>query len=120
MSIKELGNFQYNQEHGGGIPADVTRLTGSTVRLRGYMIPVDQAENITQFALVPSLFSCCIGQPPQIQHTVVVNCPAGKAVTYFPDEILVQGALKVQEKKDEGYIVSIFEVQADSVKAAPK
>jgi len=120
MAIKELGNFEYNQETGGNIPADVKGLSGSTIRLRGYMIPMDQAENITQFALVPSLFACCFGQPPQIQHTIVVNCPKGKAVTYFPDEILVEGRLTVQEKKDDGYVVSLFEVEAGSVKAAPK
>ena len=82
------------------------------------MIPMDQAENITQFALVPSLFACCFGQPPQIQHTIVVNCPKGKAVNYFPDEILVEGTLVVEEKKDEGYIVSIFELNVNSVKPA--
>lgn len=120
MSIKDLGNFNYNQETGGNIPDDVKNLSGATLRLRGYMIPMDQAENITQFALVPSLFSCCFGQPPQLQHTIVVNCPKGKAVSYFPDEILVEGKLNVQEKKDDGFVVSLFEVQANSVKAAPK
>jgi hypothetical protein len=120
IAIKELGNFEYNQETGGNIPADVKALSGSTLRLRGYMIPMDQAENITQFALVPSLFSCCLGQPPQIQHTIVINCPKGKAVTYFPDEILVEGKLTVQEKKDDGYVVSIFGMDVSSVKAAPK
>jgi hypothetical protein len=118
MSIKELGNFQYDDEKGGNIPADVKQLTGSEIRLHGYMIPMDQAENITQFALVPSLFSCCFGQPPQIQHTIVVNCPKGKALAYCPDEIVVQGALTVQEKRDDGYVISIFEVKADSVKVA--
>ena len=84
------------------------------------MIPLDQAEAITEFALVPSLFACCFGQPPQIQHTLVVHCPKGKAVTYFPDEISVEGIIKVEEKKDDGYIVSIFEIDAQSVKPAPK
>jgi hypothetical protein len=118
MTIKELGNFQYDDEKGGNIPADVKGLNGSTIRLRGYMIPMDQAENITQFALVPSLFSCCFGQPPQIQHTIVVNCPKGKSLAYCPDEIVVQGNLTVQEKRDDGYVISIFEVRADSVKVA--
>ncbi len=94
-------------------------LTGHTVRLRGYMIPMDQAENITQFALVPSLFACCFGQPPQVQHTVVAHCPDGKAVS-FADEITVEGKLKVDEKKDDGFIVSIFEMDIASVKPAPK
>jgi hypothetical protein len=120
MSIKELGNFEYDQEKGGSVPDDVKRLSGSMIRLRGFMIPMDQAENITQFALVPSLFACCFGQPPQVQHTVVVNCPKGKAVSYCPDEIVVEGKLNVQEKKDDGYVVSIFEVTVTSVKPAPR
>jgi hypothetical protein len=120
LGIKELGNFDYDQDKGGNIPPDVKQLSGSTVRLRGYMIPMDQADNITKFALVPDLFACCFGQPPQIQHMVVANCPTGKAVSYSPDEILVEGKLNVDEKKDDGYIISIFEVSVASVKAAPR
>jgi hypothetical protein len=119
-TIKELGNFEYDAAKGGNIPDDVKRLSGHPIRLQGYMIPLDQAENITQFALVPSLFACCFGQPPQIQHTIVVTCPKGKAVSYYPDEILVEGNLKVEEKKDDGYVVSLFEVDVTSVKPAPK
>ena len=84
------------------------------------MIPMDQAESITEFALVPSLFSCCYGQPPQIQHTIVVHVPKGKAVSYYPDQISVEGTLTVDEKKEDGFIVSIFEVNTTSVKPAPQ
>jgi len=118
LTIKELGNFEYDDEKGGKIPADVRQLSGSEIKLRGFMIPMDQAENITQFAIVPSLFACCFGQPPQIQHTIVVTCPKGKSLAYVPDEITVQGKLTVQEKKDDGYVISIFEMGADSVKVA--
>jgi len=121
MSIKELGNFEFDAENGTTpIPPDVQYLSGSIIRLRGFMIPMDQAESISQFALVPSLFACCYGQPPQIQHTIVVSCPKGKAVSYYPDEIVVQGKLTVEEKKDDGFIVSLFEVEANSVKPAAK
>jgi hypothetical protein len=116
MQIKDLGNFEYDADKGGNIPADVQKLSGSTIRLNGYMIPIDQAENITSFALVPSLFACCFGQPPQVQHTVICKAPAGKAVSYYPDELVVEGKLKVEEKKDEGFIVSLFEVEVASVK----
>ena len=120
LGIKELGNFDYDQEKGGNIPADVKQFAGANVRLRGYMIPMDQADNITKFALVPDLFACCFGQPPQVQHMVVANCPPGKAVSYSPDEILVEGKLNVEEKKDDGYIISLFEISVTSVKAAPR
>src|SRR5437762_6919468 len=39
LAIKELGNFEFDAEHGGNIPADVKRMTGATIRLHGYMIP---------------------------------------------------------------------------------
>lgn len=118
LPIKQLGNFEYDPEKGGNIPQDVKALDGCHFRTHGYMIPLDQAESITEFALVPSLFACCFGQPPQIQHTIVVHCPKGKAVSYFGDELIVEGTLHVQEIKDGGFIVSIFQIDASSVKAA--
>lgn len=120
LMIKDLGNFDYDASKGGNIPKDVLALHGTKIRLRGYMIPMDQAANITQFALVPDLFACCFGQPPQLQHTIVANCPKGKAVSYYPEEITVEGTLSVREKKDEGFIVSIFELDVSSVKPSPK
>ncbi len=120
LAIKELGNFEYDADKGGNIPEDVKKLTGSRIRVQGFMIPLDQADNISHFALVPSLFACCFGQPPQIQHQIVVHTPKGKAVSYFPDEIVCEGALKVEEKKDDGYIVSVFEMEVSSVKPAAK
>jgi hypothetical protein len=84
------------------------------------MMPLDQADKITKFALVPSLFSCCFGQPPQVQHTVVVTCPKGSAVSYTPDQVLVEGTLIVEEKKDDGYVISLFQIEPTSVAAKPK
>lgn len=118
LSIKELGNFEYDQNQGGGVPDDVKSLSGSQIRLKGFMIPMDQAESITTFALVPDLFACCFGQPPQIQHTLVAHTPKGKAVSYYPDEIVVEGTLRVEEKKEDGFIISLFEVDVESVRPA--
>jgi hypothetical protein len=115
-NIRELGNFEYDPEVGGSIPADVKAMSEQIIRVRGFMIPMDQAENITTFALVPDLFACCFGQPPQIQHTIVVRTPKGKAVGYYPDEIVVEGTLKVEEKKEDGFVISVFELTARSVK----
>jgi len=120
VKMQELGNFEYNSDKGGNIPEDVKKLTGVKVRVRGFMIPLDQADNISHFSLVPSLFACCFGQPPQIQHQIVVHTPKGKAVSYFPDEIICEGTLKVDEKKEDGYIVSVFEMDVSSVKPATK
>jgi len=120
LSIKSLGNFDYDNVDGGNIPEDVLALTGTQIRLKGFMIPMDQADSITSFALVPDLFACCFGQPPQIQHIVVARTPPGKTVAYYPDEIVVEGKLLVEEKKEDGFIVSIFEMEVGSVRPAAK
>ena len=120
VSIKDLGNFEYDADKGGNIPEDIKKLNGAKIRVKGFMIPLDQADNISHFSLVPSLFACCFGQPPQIQHQIVVHTPKGKAVGYYPDEIVCEGTLKVEEKKDDGYIVSVFEMDVSSVKPAAK
>jgi hypothetical protein len=120
IPIKLLGNFKYDPEHGGNIPADVRRLSGLTVRLTGFMIPMDQSDQVTRFTLVPGLFTCCYGQPPEIQHTVAVRCAPGKPVQYMSRPITVQGKLSVGETKEDGYLVSLFQMTCDSVQPAPE
>lgn len=119
-NIKELGNFDYDPDQGGNVPADVKALSGTKIRVKGYMIPMDQASNVTSFALVPDLFACCFGQPPQVQHMIVATCPLGKAVSYYPDELVVEGTFKVDEKKEDGFIISLFEMEVASVKPTAK
>ena len=120
INVKELGNFEYDADKGGNIPADVKALGGMKIRVKGFMIPMDQASSVTSFALVPDLFACCFGQPPQVQHMIVATTPPGKSVTYYPDELVVEGTLAVQEKKEDGFIISLFEMQVSSVKPTAK
>ncbi len=121
LPLQKLGNFTYDANVGGNIPADVKALSGGVFKLKGFMLPIDEAgDRISRFVLVPDLFACCFGQPPQIQHTVTVICPPGKAVAYYPDEIFVTGKLTVEEKSEDGFITSIFTVDVTSVKPAPQ
>ena len=55
MTCKELGNFEFDHEQGGTIPADVRQLNGVIVRLHGYMWPMEQENPLHQFALTPKL-----------------------------------------------------------------
>jgi hypothetical protein len=115
LDIKALGNFDYDPVRGGGVPDDVKQLTGLHVRMVGFMVALTQVNKITEFALVPSLTSCCYGAPPQVQHTIMVSCGAHPA-TYSADPVVVEGVLKVDEKREEGYTISLFEITDGSVK----
>ena len=106
--------------NGANIPADVIRLNGLTVRLTGYMIPMDQSSQITRFVLVPGLWTCCYGQPPEVQHTITVECAAGESVSYFSKPVVVEGKLSVGETKEDGYVVSLFRISCNSLQPAPR
>jgi len=119
ISIKELGNFDFDDDKGSPIPDDVKALSGVTIKLHGVMVPMDQAEHITKFALAPlDLFTT--NKSPPLQQTIVVTCPFDKPVNYEAGEIVVQGKLKVGIVKDDGFIVQIFEIDDASVKPASK
>ncbi|HVX86095.1 MAG TPA: DUF3299 domain-containing protein [Phycisphaerae bacterium] len=115
-SIKGLANFEYDPVQGGDIPADVQQLNGAKIRVRGFMIPMTEAEQIKEFALVPSLVSCCFGQPPGVQHVFTCHLPKGRAVDYCVDEIEVEGTLRIHMERADGYTSSIFDVDVESVK----
>ena len=62
LDIKELGNFEYDPDRGGGLPADVVALTGLHVRMTGYMIPLTQANDAIYGICgtrCRACFSCC-------------------------------------------------------------
>lgn len=121
ISLEELGNFDYDSEKGGGMPADVKALNGAKVRIHGYMVPMDSAENIRKLDLVPYVWSSSSGPPaPPMQNTIIVDCPQDKPVDYCPDEIIVEGTLNVEEKKEDGFIVSVFQIAGASVRPVPK
>jgi len=120
MKIKELGNFEFNPDKDTQVPADVAALNGKTIRLTGYMIPLTQAEEVTDFALVPSLVSCCFGQPPGVQHTITGRTAKGKAIPYVIDELIVEGTLTVKVQREDDYTFSVFELDVKSVKILPQ
>ena len=115
MTIRRLGNFNYEQLQ--GIPDDVRRLDGMSIRLRGYVIPTVQAVRASQFALVPSRTSCCYGQPPGIEHIVMVSCASGQQVENdLATEVIVKGTLRVGEIMQGGMVVGLYRVTDASVR----
>jgi hypothetical protein len=103
---------------GGNVPEDVARLDGMTVRLTGFMVPSDEARDVTRFEMVPCLSTCCFGRPPGVQQTVLVTCDPGRPAAYYSGAVVVQGRLLVREIRDGGDVVSLFQVYGPTVAAA--
>ncbi|HVT79795.1 MAG TPA: DUF3299 domain-containing protein [Phycisphaerae bacterium] len=116
MSIKELGNFDFDPVFDTDIPADVKLMEGAHVKLSGYMVPLTQAVKVDKFALVPSLSGCCFGAPPGVQHVITCTTPNNKAMDYVLDELEIEGVVHVRVQREDNYTNSIFEMDVTSAR----
>jgi hypothetical protein len=122
VSIKDLGNFDFDPDSKNAkIPDDVKAISGATVKLQGLMLPIDQSDELEKFALVtqmPPNGPYTGPFEPSIQHTIVITCAKSMHVKFLDGKIVVQGKLSVDVVKEDGFVVQIFTVAADSVKSA--
>lgn len=98
-----------------GMPEPIEQLDGSQVLMTGFMLPIDEVENIREFLLVQSLWSCCYGQPPDINGIVRVVMKGDARIDYQFDPIKVVGKFEVSATTEDGYCVDIYQLYADSV-----
>jgi hypothetical protein len=97
------------------IPANVKELDGKLIEISGFMMPINETQNITKFILVNSLWGCCFGQAPAVNHVIIVTMDPGKAVDFYPDAVKVTGKFYVGETREEGYLVSVFRMNGSKV-----
>ncbi|MFO1032428.1 MAG: DUF3299 domain-containing protein [Planctomycetota bacterium] len=109
VPFASLSNWDYTDGL-AGMPESVRSLADTDVTLVGFMLPIDEVENITQFLLVASLWSCCYGTPPDLNQIVRCVMPAGETVDYTFEPLLLSGTLTVAPTIEDGYVVDIFQL----------
>jgi len=102
------------------IPNFIRAFDGKSVEMTGYMMALNTVDNIRSFILMPSLFGCCYGQPPAVNHIVLVSMADGKTAKYFEDPIRVSGQFHCGEEKLDGELLSLYRIDADEVVTAAK
>ena len=109
-----LGGFYYVE--GKALPENVRALQGKKVGVTGYMMAMGEFEDIHVFALVESQWSCCFGTPPDVHQVVEVTLDDHEAgVELVPIPVLVLGVLDVGEVREDGWVVSVYRLKADTV-----
>ncbi len=116
LPFDELTSWPY-EDGLKGMPQRIKDLSGKKVLMTGFMLPIDEVQNIKEFLLVQSLWSCCYGQPPDIHGIVRVVMPKGKRTDYFFDPLKIIGTFKVEATILDGYCVDIYQLHVDSLEA---
>jgi hypothetical protein len=116
LSFDTLGNWTFI-EGKTPIPDEVKKFDSQDVELSGFMMPLTQTDKITEFLMIQALWQCCYGRPPAVNHVVMVKMKAGQSVPYYPEPIRVRGKFHVGETKDDGYLVSLYRLEAEEIQA---
>ena len=108
LTLLDLMSIDYRP--GKRLPAWVRALDGRRVRIDGYMA-LGTPEGIDKFELVWD--SCGCGQS-NVNHFIEVTL-TDETTTFDPDIIYVEGELSVGEIREDGFVVSLFRLKAQTV-----
>ena len=95
-----------------GMPEEIKKLDGQTVVMVGFLMATFEYENIREFHLVASHWSCCYGMPPGLEGVVYVKLQDGaNGLRQTLQPVKVVGTLKVEEIKESGVLLAIYSLR---------
>lgn len=90
-------------------PPEIRELDGQRVVMLGFLMAPYAFEDIREFDLVMSHWSCCYGVPPGLSgsvHVVLSPGARGLSLTYQP--IRVEGTFRLREMSEAGIVFSMY------------
>lgn len=111
-NFEVLAGFEWTA--GMELPAEVKELDGKSVRVRGFMVrEVPGSAPVTQFLLINDACGC--NGTPKMNEIVFCALPEGQTIEIKAGVVEVTGTLWVGEQTEEGEVVAIYVLDADSV-----
>lgn len=112
-SFSVLAAFTYQE--GMQLPKEVTDLDEKVVSISGCMQrEVPGSNPVEQFLLVNDACGC--NGTPKLNEVVFCTLPAGTTTDIKPGIVTVTGKLYVGEVKEDGVVVMVYQLDADTVK----
>ena len=107
-----LGGFDYEKDE--KIPVKVKNLNGKTIKVIGFMLPVDfDSGAVKSFMLLKNQMGCCFGIRPRANDYVYVEMPEGKSAKYIMDTPLkITGKLEIVK---ENLVGGLYSMSANKV-----
>lgn len=97
------------------IPEHIQKLDGRYVQMTGFMMPLAQTRDISEFILVPYVFGCCYGAPLAPNHMVIVQMPYGKTTQPVTGPFTVRGTFHSGEIRRDGALLSLYRLDAQEI-----
>lgn len=113
VGFAKLAGFDFKD--GMTLPKEVTDLDTKEVTIRGFMqreVPGSSAVN--QFLLINDACGC--NGTPKLNEIVFCTLPDGVTMDIKPGVVSVTGKFYVGEEKEDGVVVMLYQMDADTVK----
>lgn len=97
------------------VPEHVRAFDGRRVLLTGYLLPLQVENGVSKkFILMKDVTTCCYGATPSMNDYVIVTMKGAgvKIVQDVPTQLT--GVLRIEQKYDEGYVVSLYTMEGEN------
>lgn len=102
------------------IPEDIRALDHRIVSVEGFMVPIDfEKDKVVEFILVKAPFGCCYGTPPQIHELIRGRVKSPGVSPILDGPARARGTLHVGAEREDGFLSSIYRMDAETVTAKP-
>ena len=113
VGFATLAGFDYTE--GMTLPKEVTDLDEKVVTVRGFMQrEVPGSSPVNSFLLINEACGC--NGTPKMNEIVFCTLPDGVTMDVKPGVVTVTGKLYVGEVKEEGMVIALYTMDADTVK----
>jgi hypothetical protein len=113
VDFSALSGFEY--EEGMELPESVRKLNGKKIRIVGFIRTEDgRTDDIDVFWLVDQ--NCDCEGMPKMNEIILCTMPEGRTISNDDSLIEVTGYLEAGEEREDGYVMSIYRMQVESVK----
>ena len=98
------------------IPSAVLALDSRRVAIRGFLLPLKMNEGLAfEFLLMRNQNMCCFGSVPKINEWISVETRDAGVKPLMDQPITVLGKLRVGDLRENGYLVGIYNLEAERV-----
>lgn len=113
VGFAKLAGFDYQE--GMTLPKEVTDLDEKEVAIRGFMQrEVPGSSPVNSFMLINDACGC--NGTPKMTEIIFCTLPDGVTMDIKPGVVTVTGKLYVGEEKEDGVVVMLYQMDADTVK----
>ena len=102
---KELHQVTGTRRSGAAFPDSLKEKDGHLVNLCGFMSPIDQFKNVTEFMLLPVPMTCYFCDSPPMRD--IVHVKLNKPADMVNEPVLIGGRLELHPKEKELFFYTI-------------